>query len=278
MLNSMVRSMGMNKQNMANGVFHVKALRAGKLHKMIGMDNVLRVKSLTIVGQINVTDIYFILHMDNVEYLNLKDAIYLRKEPNESEKKWLRRELLSKKKKLKEIWFPASMTSVTSGLFKDCMELEKVVLPKTVTSISSYAFSNSGIRELVIPTSVKVIEPCAFDNCSRLEKVTVEDSKELLKWKGEQFRNCPNLKKIHLGRNSTFEYALITYTNIDCLELGKEICHMNFEVKNIRDMVCLMKRPLKLPKNIVAETIYIKHNFELFRLSPEWYKRNLQKM
>lgn len=50
---------------------------------------------------------------------------------------------------------------------------------KTVVSLGSNAFkSATGITEITIPSSVKEIEYSAFDNCTKLNKVTILDNVE----------------------------------------------------------------------------------------------------
>ena len=150
-----------------------------------------------------------------------------------------------------------------------------VCLP--IKTICSNAFGNSGIKELIIPASVNTIEPHAFDNCSMLEKVIIKDANKPLKWKGMQFNNCPKLHEIHLGRNSQFEYSLIANTQLKQLVLGKGIREINFDIQNIENLICLMKKPPHLPKNVKANNIYLKYNFDLYWVHPAWNKRNLQK-
>lgn len=278
LLKNIIHAIGITKKDKAKGVYHIKTWRGGRLHRIIGINNALKVRELTVTGKISVTDLYFIQHMDNLEVLNLRNAIYLRKKQNEARKNRIRRNLVKKKKHLKEIWFPCSMKSVPSELFRDCMELERVILPPSIKIISSHAFSNSGIKELTIPSSVNSIEPYAFDNCRYLEKVQVEDSDRPLKWKGEQFKNCPALHEIYLGRNSNFEYALATNVTLHRLVLGKTINDLNFDIQHTRDLVCLMKRPPHLTHHITAENIFVKKNFEHYWLAPGWNQKKLIKM
>lgn len=279
LLKNIVHSIGITKGNYTNGVYNIRTVKGGRLHKIIGIEHALQVKELTVTGKINVMDLYFILHMDNLEVLNLRNAIYpKRQRKDEMEKSRLRREMLRNKKHLKEIWFPNSLKSVPCELFKDCIALEHVILPKSVKTICSHAFSNSGIKELVIPASVEAVEASAFDNCRNLKQIKVEDSEKLLKWKGEQFRYCPNLQEIYLGRNSAIEYALITDAPVNRLVLGENIHNMNFDIINTKNLICLMKHPPRLPNYISAENVYVKQNFEHYWLHPEWNKRKLIKM
>lgn len=62
----------------------------------------------------------------------------------------------------------------THGTFSQCTELETVVLSKKIERIDFAVFGGSGIKEIVIPASVKEIGRCAFYNSS-LETVTFED-------------------------------------------------------------------------------------------------------
>lgn len=93
------------KKNKRKGRYHIKTWFGGRLYKSIGIKNALEVKELTISGKINITDLYFILHMDNLEILNLKNASYSNKKQNEIKINHLRRKLLKDKKHLKEICF-----------------------------------------------------------------------------------------------------------------------------------------------------------------------------
>lgn len=278
LLKRMVSSIRNTKRNEAKGIYHIKTWKGGRLIKAIGINKVMQVKELKVTGKIDVTDLYFIQHMDNLEVLNLKDAIYLRKKQDEAGKNRLRREIVKDKKPLKEIWFPSSLKSVPSGLLSNCTELERVVLPHTVKTINRHAFTNCGIKELSIPSSVESIAPNAISNCANLKRVIVEDSENLLKWEGEQFSNCPMLSEIYMGRDSTYDYALTTNVELKKLTLGHEIRTVNFDIRKIKSLMCLMKHPPKIVHKISAENVYIKHNFDQFWVHPEWSKEKLQKM
>lgn len=263
------------KENKEKGIYHIRTWFGGQLYKIIGIKNALNVKELTVSGKINMSDFYFILHMDNLEKLNLKDATYLDKTQNETKINQLRRGLVKHKKHLTEIWFPNSMKYVPDGLFQDCRELKRIVLPTCIRSIGNHAFYNSGIKELVIPTSVDSIGPHAFDNCPDLEKVRVEDSKKLLMWEGAQFNNCPSLQEIYLGRNSLFEYALSMNKTLRKLVLGKTVNNLNFDIQHVITMICKMKKPPHISNHISVEKILVEKNFHLFWLHPLWNQENL---
>lgn len=86
LLKRMVSSIRNTKRNEAKGIYHIKTWKGGRLIKAIGINKVMQVKELKVTGKIDVTDLYFIQHMDNLEVLNLKDAIYLRKKTGRGRK------------------------------------------------------------------------------------------------------------------------------------------------------------------------------------------------
>lgn len=54
-------------------------------------------------------------------------------------------------------------------------DLTEFVIDKDITNIGRLAFSESGIKEIIIPENVETIEYGAFLSCSSLEKVTLSD-------------------------------------------------------------------------------------------------------
>lgn len=55
-----------------------------------------------------------------------------------------------------------TVSGIGVGAFRDCTDLQSVVLPSTVTAIEAYAFYGTGISQLVLPASVKTIGAYAF--------------------------------------------------------------------------------------------------------------------
>lgn len=84
-------------------------------------------------------------------------------------------------KDLTEITIPSkynncTVTEIAANAFKDCSNLKKVILPDTINYIGQYAFTGSGIEEIVIPDSVKKIDNYAFSDCESLKKVTLSNN------------------------------------------------------------------------------------------------------
>lgn len=108
--------------------------------------------------------------------------------------------------------------------FKDCAELESIVLPDSITIIGKSAFQNcTGLKEIVFPDSTTTVESYAFKGCSGLKNVEIPiglkrlggdvfsgcDGLESVVWNAEDcdvsldsnFVNCPSLTTLTIGKN-----------------------------------------------------------------------------
>ena len=87
---------------------------------------------------------------------------------------------------------PNSVTSIGSKAFSACSSLTSVTIPASVTSIGDYAFGDcSGLTSITISDGVTSIGSDAFRGCSGLTSVTIPASvKSIGSW---AFHNCNNL-------------------------------------------------------------------------------------
>ena len=67
------------------------------------------------------------------------------------------------------------VTSIGEKAFESCSELRAVTIPASVTTIRSYAFRNSGLTSIVIPSSVHSVEKYAFFECHNLENAIISN-------------------------------------------------------------------------------------------------------
>ena len=75
---------------------------------------------------------------------------------------------------LEKISIPNSVTSINLGVFMGCTNLKTVALPDSITSIGGSAFANcSSLEEIVLPKTLEVISSKMFYNCTNLKKITV---------------------------------------------------------------------------------------------------------
>ncbi len=109
---------------------------------------------------------------------------------------------------LEEIALPNGAVSIDGYAFFFCSGLAHVTLPDTVTYIGEAAFSNCGLTELHIPSSLKTLYPGTFVNCGSLRAVTVPAS--VARIYSQVFNGCSSLTDIRFEHDYddplTFEH------------------------------------------------------------------------
>jgi hypothetical protein len=98
---------------------------------------------------------------------------------------------------IKKIVLPNSITEISSYAFKDCTNLKVVVLSDQVTSLLEGAFQGcSSLTDITLPDTLEVIEPSVFAGCSSLTTVTIPDHVTILF--NHTFLDCSSLKTLIL--------------------------------------------------------------------------------
>lgn len=78
---------------------------------------------------------------------------------------------------IKSIQIPETVTFIGESAFENCVNLEKVNLPKKITTINSYTFSGcKNLKELTIPSGVTFIGEKAFAECICLKSIVIPAS------------------------------------------------------------------------------------------------------
>lgn len=80
--------------------------------------------------------------------------------------------------KLEGITLPNGLESIGSSAFQSTFKdegIDTVVIPDTVASLGSRAFSGANIRQITVPASVKTIASGVFQNCKKLTKAVVSE-------------------------------------------------------------------------------------------------------
>jgi hypothetical protein len=124
---------------------------------------------------------------------------------------------------LASVTLSVNITAIPDLCFSGCLALESISLHEGITKIECQAFVGSGLKNVKIPNSVKVIEGSAFFGCHSLATVTFgttividtfgdgafKDSglqdialPNSVTWiQNQTFVNCKKLKSISLGPN-----------------------------------------------------------------------------
>ena len=95
---------------------------------------------------------------------------------------------------------------------------------KNVTGIQSYAFSNSNIKEIFIPDTVKSIGRSAFEGCKNLLGVEMGDGVEVIE--PYAFAECRGLEAVALSESlvSIKSHAFYYCTSLESITIPAEVC------------------------------------------------------
>ena len=103
---------------------------------------------------------------------------------------------------LNSILLPSSVTSISSSAFFGCSSLTSLVIPSSVTSIESDAFKScSSLTSLVIPSSVTSIGSSAFFGCSSLTSLVIPDGVTSIGYSA--FDGCSSLTSVNIPDSVT---------------------------------------------------------------------------
>ena len=139
----------------------VSTTTAGSLSTEIGNSMWKTIRSLTISGQINGTDIRLIHKMlkeGKLEELNLRDA-----------------KIVSGGDSYDFYGlYKTSENAIGESMFYDCRNLKKIILPSTIQRIEGYAFFGcSGLKQIELPATCVTIGDYAIAFCDSLTSVTI---------------------------------------------------------------------------------------------------------
>ena len=59
---------------------------------------------------------------------------------------------------LKKVILPTRLKEIKPGLFMGCYKLKKVEIPNSITAVSMSAFSNTSMKEIILPENLRVIK------------------------------------------------------------------------------------------------------------------------
>ncbi len=101
-----------------------------------------------------------------------------------------------------EVIIPNSVTTIDSFAFSGCSGLTSITIPNSVTAISSHAFFYcSSLTSITIPNSVTYISVSAFENCSSLTSITIPNSVTTID--SFAFSGCSGLTSITIPNSVT---------------------------------------------------------------------------
>ena len=98
------------------------------------------------------------------------------------------------------VTLPERVEEIGEGAFSGVEGLKEIIIPGTVKVIQKNAFSyNAEIEKVTMQYGVESIGEAAFNSCSSLKEVIIPDS--VLYVENSAFRNCTNLTTVQLSDN-----------------------------------------------------------------------------
>lgn len=158
-----------------------------------------------------------------------------------------------------------NVTSIGDFAFNSCDDLIKVVIPNSVTKIGFYAFSYTGLTEVVIPNSVTLIDEGAFDSCFELTDLTIGNGVASI---GDfAFYFCNSLTEITIPNNVTQigHSAFQLCERVTELTIGNRVSKIGmcafYDCNNIKTVNCYAQVPPTIYENTF--TVYENDNVTL---------------
>ncbi len=209
----------------------VEVAEAGTLSTFISVDEKNVIKDLTVIGDLNGTDIRFIREMagrtyddkecaGSLEILDLSQAniveggepyFYMYSEFRTKNDEFS--VYFFKGCKLKTIEFPQSLKVVGNAVFSECYNLSgKIIIPEGVTTIGVSSFEATAIESVELPSSlvtvtdgsmvIDAIGAHAFENCRSLRDINIPESVTTIRT--SVFSGCTSLTTITLPKGVTW--------------------------------------------------------------------------
>lgn len=135
-------------------------------------------------------------------------------------------ESFARAKKLKEVKISNTVKTIEASAFLVTWELERIVIPDSVTKLTGNAFSNSGVKSVVLPTGINEIETRLFDKCTSLESVVIPAN--ITHIDDFAFSMCDKLKNVYFV-GSQEEWNNITVSDVENSALTDANIHFDYD-------------------------------------------------
>lgn len=107
------------------------------------------------------------------------------------------------------------ITNLSNGVFENNRKLKGIIIPDTVTVLSSYAFSDCiSLAYVDLGKGITSLDNCTFKNCQSLKSITIPQQIKTIY--DDVFLDCVNLKTIYLNAKNlswmsdTFDLPSVT--------------------------------------------------------------------
>ena len=121
--------------------------------------------------------------------------------------------------KLEKVILPEGITTIASNTFESCSSLKSITLPKSLKTIGSGAFHYSGLEEITL-NGISTIGSNAFGKCTSLCKVTMTGVSNIDQY---AFDSCNKLTAIIIDAKNIGWYSFGNCTKLTSVTLSKAV-------------------------------------------------------
>ncbi|MBO4592488.1 MAG: leucine-rich repeat protein [Eubacterium sp.] len=139
---------------------------------------------------------------------NLKSFSFKNYEPDNTDS-WIGKKVFEGCISLETITIPAFIRMIQDNAFSGCTALKDVTFADSASfesayiSIGYYAFAGcTSLKNIVLPAHTEDIMDSAFQNCTKLESVSIKESDRSLIIRDKAFADCPLLKTVYLPKRT----------------------------------------------------------------------------
>lgn len=139
---------------------------------------------------------------------NLKSFSFKNYEPDNTDS-WIGKKVFEGCISLETITIPAFIRMIQDNAFSGCTALKDVTFADSASfesayiSIGYYAFAGcTSLKNIVLPAHTEDIMDSAFQNCTKLESVSIKESDRSLIIRDKAFADCPLLKTVYLPKRA----------------------------------------------------------------------------
>ena len=184
-----------------------------------GVDVLNDVEMLKVKGTMNSSDWTDIKNMNNLTALDLSEA-NIEAIPNSA---------FAGLSKLSWVKLPEGLQTIGQYAFQNT-QIWSIVIPSSVTEIGVFAFSGTRINKVTFAANSKLKTICngAFYNCNSLSKIDVPNSVTVVGYAA--FQDCSNLKEITFsdGMTSIWDYTCSGCSALNKVDLPKNLTNIGY--------------------------------------------------